>query len=92
MTIIDYRGRKALLITTDELIKMNGNPVYEYATQKLVNEARSHDIIAIMVVTSMIKSGIPKWLREHLDHEIHCYRGFFSGDQALPTEETEGEP
>ena len=119
MPLIDYRGRKALLITTDELIKMDENSVYHDAV-KLMVESRSlggqkevmlpplkktgrppssrstpvlreyfrrlyyerkakkeaEGIIAILVVTSMIKSGIPKWLRDHLDHEIHCYRGF----------------
>ena len=80
MPLIDYRGRKALLITTDELIKMDENPVYRDAVQLMV-ESRSfggQDIMAILVVTSMIKSGIPKWLRDYLDHEIHCYRGFLS--------------
>lgn len=75
MTILDYRGRKALLIMTDDLIKMDNNPVYNASVKMLVESALEHDIIAIMVVTSMIKTGIPKWLRDHLDHEIHCYRG-----------------
>jgi len=87
MPLIDYRGRKALLITTDELIKMDENPVYHDAV-KLMVEARSfggQDIMAILVVTSMIKSGIPKWLRDYLTHEIHCYRGFLPTSGETPT-------
>ena len=76
MPVIEYRGHKALLLTTDDLIKMNKNKFYENSVKILVDTARHHDITTIMVVTSMIKSGIPKWLRERLDHDIHCFRGF----------------
>lgn len=86
MTIIDYRGRKALLITTDELIKMDNNPVFNAAVKSLIDNAQDHDIVAIMVATAMIKPGLPKWLRDYLDHEIRCYRGFIPSCSEPTTE------
>ena len=75
MSIIDYRGRKAFLLTTDNLIKIDKDPNYSTWVQETIQTARHNDIISVMIVTSMIKSGIPKWLRKYLNHEIYCYRG-----------------
>ena len=67
---------------------MNTNSVYHDAV-KLMVEARTiggQDLVAVLVVTSMDLSALPKWLREQLDHEIHCYRGFMQSSSRRPTE------
>jgi len=86
MPVIDYKDGKALLITSRDLIKINTNRVYHDAVKLMVEAGTfgGHGITAILAVTSMDLSDLPLWLRKHLDHEIHCYRGFIqgSGDNA----------
>jgi len=83
MSVIDYREGKALLITSRDLIKINTIPSYAAAI-KLMVDARTFGgkhLESILVLTSMNLSDMPKWLREHLDHEIHCYRGFIRNSE-----------
>ena len=83
MTLIVYRERKALLLTTDDIMKIDKDPKYRRKIQNIIETARHDNIYCILILTDLIKSSIPIWLRSYLDHNINCYRGFFSTSEGL---------
>ena len=83
LTLIDYRGEKALILTTEDLLsfgrpRLSGVLPFETRVKRTLESARSRGITALLIITSMPLNSLPKWLRDYIDQdEIRCYRAFF---------------
>jgi len=79
MHIIDYKGEKALLLDTQDLLYVDAN----------INESRFDEELAlenvktILVITNMPSHLIPMWLRRRIlgkgSDRPNCYRVRFNG-------------
>jgi len=94
--IVNYKGKKALLIDSKDIIDMN---IYIKSKPELdliakIETAR-HEVECILLVTSIKPSIWPRWLRNILnsmsDSTVPCYRYFFVNDHLMTTTQEDTE-
>lgn len=78
-----YMGKKALLVTTDDLAPLSRGLSYHWKTQlqAKLDTLRGLGYKFVFVVTSLEFAALPKEFRDMYIHEKHCFVGMVPGGE-----------
>lgn len=84
MLMFNYKGEKAVLLTTEDMqAVLKAPPTARAASlaqkywERQLMEWKKLDIKTVLLVTSVPQQALPKYMRILLNRHYHCYVGAF---------------